>query len=83
MSRVGAQAQSIRDPGPTDNAPRAVERPARPAAAFPHARKTGDVGTVPQVTGAYVAVWLGDLKALSEKANLTFTTDPVTRLGLG
>jgi hypothetical protein len=83
MARVGAQAQSIRDPGPTDNAPSAVGRPARPAPAFPHARKTGDVRTVPAVTGTYVGLWLNDLKALAAKANLSFTTDPLKRLGLG
>jgi hypothetical protein len=83
LARVGGQAQSIRDRGPTDNEPTPVGRPARAAPPFPHAGKTGDVGTVPQVTVTYVPVWLGDLRALGEQASLTFTTDPVTRLGIG
>ena len=81
MSRVGAQAQKIRDPGPTDNTPRAVQPPANPAPAFPHAAKTGDVINVPGVTATYLGRWLDDLEALGEASAATFTTDPPRRLG--
>lgn len=81
MSRVGAQAQKIRDPGPTDNTPRAVQPPANPAPAFPHAAKTGDVISVPGVTATYLGRWLDDLEALGEASAATFTTDPPRRLG--
>ena len=83
MARVGTQAQPIRDPGPTDNLAVAVAPPARPAPGFPHATKNSDRSTVPAVTGTYVGPWLSDLKALGMEANTAFTTDPITRLGLG
>lgn len=83
MSRVGAQAQRVRDPGPTDNDPVAVRPPARPAPAFPHAAKSGDRITVPFATATYLGRWLEDLRALGEAANATFTTDPLLRFDLG
>jgi hypothetical protein len=83
MSRVAAQAQPIRDPGPTDNAPLAVPPPTNPAAPFPHASQTSDHASVPGVTATYVPRWLDDLEALGEAAATTFTLDPPKRLGLG
>lgn len=83
MGRVGTQAQTIRDPGPTDNVPRAVSPPGNPAPAFPHATQPGDRIGVPGVLATYLARWLDDLEALGEASAATFTTDPPRRLGLG
>ncbi len=83
MSRVGTQAQPVRDPGPTNNASIAVQPPGNPAAGFPHATKSGDKSTIPAVLAAYLVRWEGDLAALGTRANLTFTTAPPERLGLG
>lgn len=83
MSRVGAQAQPVRDSGPTDNVPVRVRPPAHPARAFPHARERSDAVAVPAVTGTYVGRWLSDLEALGVAANDTFTTAPLTRFDLG
>lgn len=83
MARVGHQAQPVRDPGPTDNLSRAVHPPARPAAGFPHARQNSDTATIPSVTATYVSPWVEDLSRLGQEAGLTFTTDPLKRLGLG
>jgi hypothetical protein len=83
MARVGAAAQPVRDPGPTDNASVAVSAPARPAPGFPHATKNGDHGAVPAVVATYLVRWSHDLEALGGLANATFTTDPPTRLGIG
>jgi hypothetical protein len=83
MSRVGSQAQPIRDPGPTDNTPRAVQPPTSPAPAFPHANKRSDKGGVANVTATYLPRWLDDLEALGEAAAATFTTDPAKRLAFG
>ena len=83
MARVGTQAQPVRDPGPTDNVPRAVVLPAHSARGFPHALKNSDQSTVPSVVGTYLDPWLSDLNALGKEANIAFTTDPITRLGLG
>jgi hypothetical protein len=83
MARVGDQAQPIRDLGPTDNLARAVRPPVHPAAGFPHASRNSDTATIPAVTGTYVTPWLSDLKELGQEAGLTFTTDPLKRLGVG
>jgi hypothetical protein len=83
MARVGSQAQPIRDPGPTDNRAIAVQPPKRPAKGFPHGTSNADTSTIPAVTASYVSPWLGDLKALGKQAGMTFTTDPLKRLGLG
>jgi hypothetical protein len=82
MSRVGGQAQPIRDPGPTDNAPVAVQPVANPAAGFPHATKSADTGTVPAAVVSYLTPWTSDLETLAQRAGITFTTDPITRLGI-
>ena len=82
MSRVGAQAQPIRDPGPTDNVALPVRAPTRPAAPFPH-RASGDRPTIPAVVATYLPVWLADLTALGNQAGTTFTTAPLKRFGLG
>ena len=83
MVRVGAQAQTIRDPGPTSNASTAVRAPADPAPAFPHATKSADRPTIPAVLTGYLRAWLGDLTTLGREANATFTADPLGRFGLG
>jgi hypothetical protein len=77
MSRVGAQAQPIRDPGPTDNVSIPVKPPPNPAPARPHARKSSDSPSVPGVTVSYFSVWLGDLGALSQQAGSSFTSPPL------
>jgi hypothetical protein len=82
MARVGAQAQPIRDPGPTDNAAVPVAPPANPAPAFPHATARGDTTTVPLVVVTYLPLWTGDLAKLGQLAGVAFTTDPLKRLGL-
>jgi hypothetical protein len=82
MSRVGTQAQPIRDPGPTDNLPIAVAPAENPAPAFPHATARGDKTTVPIVVATYLPLWTGDLAKLGQLAGVSFTTDPLTRLGL-
>ena len=82
MARVGAQAQPIRDPGPTDNAAVPVAPPANPAPAFPHATARGDTTTVPVVVVTYLPLWTGDLAKLGQLAGVAFTTDPLKRLGL-
>ncbi|MGC1814328.1 MAG: hypothetical protein WA696_09350 [Solirubrobacterales bacterium] len=82
MARVGAQAQPIRDPGPTDNLPVAVQPPDNPAPAFPHATTHGDKTIVPVVVATYFPIWAADLAKLGQLAGVAFTTDPLTRLGL-
>jgi hypothetical protein len=82
VARVGGQAQPIRDPGPTDNTPIAVQPLTNPAPAFPHAVNSGDRGTAPAVIVSYLAPWTSDLKTLGQRAGITFTTDPITRLGI-
>jgi hypothetical protein len=82
MSRVGAQAQTVRDPGPTDNASVPVPPPASPAPAFPHATTRGDPTTVPFVVATYLPLWTGDLARLGQLAGIAFTTDALKRLGL-
>jgi hypothetical protein len=82
MARVGAQAQPIRDPGPSDNAAVPVAPPANPATAFPHATTRGDTTTVPLVVVTYLPLWTGDLAKLGQLAGIAFTTDPLKRLGL-
>jgi Tol biopolymer transport system component len=83
MSRVGAQAQPVRDPGPTDNAAVPVAPPGNPAPGLPHAVASSDIITVTSATATYLAPWLADLKALGDQVGATFTTDAVGRLGLG
>ncbi len=83
MVRVGAQAQTIRDPGPTSNGSTAVCAPADPAPAFPHATKSADRPTIPAVLTGCLRAWLGDLTTLGREANATFTADPLGRFGLG
>ena len=83
MARVGDQAQPVRDPGPTDNAAVAVRPPAHPAAGLPHAPANSDTATIPSVTGTYVTPWTGDLKELGQEAGMSFTTEPLRRLGVG
>ncbi len=83
MARVGAQAQTIRDPGPTNDPPVAVAGPAYPAPAFPHAARRGDATTVPVVVGSYFTLWLQDLAQLGQAVGATFTTSAPGRvLGL-
>jgi hypothetical protein len=77
MTRVGAQAQPIRDPGPTDNVPIAVQPPSNPAPAFPHAAESSDETRVPAVAGEYFVRWLGDLQDLYEKTEESFTRPPL------
>ena len=83
MSRIGSQAQRIRDPGPTDNTPIAVPPPNAPAPAFPHATKSRDKGTIPAVLATYLAVWESNLATLGIQSDTSFTTDPPKRLGIG
>jgi hypothetical protein len=83
IARVGAQAQPIRDLGPTDNVSRPVRPPAHPAAGFPQATKNSDTATIPAVTGTYLAPWTEDLTQLGKEAGFSFTTDPLKRLGVG
>ena len=83
MARVGAQAQPIRDPGPTDNTPIAVHPPSDPMPGFPHATKGSDKGTIPAVIATYLVQWSSDLKTLGALANMAFTTAPPKRLGVG
>lgn len=81
--RVKRDSQPVRDPGPTDDIPRAVRLPGAPAVGLPHARRSTDTVTVPSVTVSYVALWLRDLRKLGQAAGMAFTTDPLRRLGLG
>ena len=77
LARVGAQAQAVRDPGPTDDVSVPARRPRAPAAAFPHARRRVDRPTIPGVTGTYLRVWLRDLGRLSQQAGEAFVTPPL------
>lgn len=77
MSRVGAQAQPIRDPGPTDNVPIAVPPPSNPEPALPHAAENSDEPSVPNVAAEYFVRWLGDLQGLYEQAEESFTKPPL------
>ena len=77
MSRVGAQAQPIRDPGPTDNVPVAVAPPSNPAPALPHAAESSDEPKVPKVAAEYFVRWLGDLQDLYEQSEESFTRPPL------
>jgi hypothetical protein len=82
MSRVGAQAQPIRDPGPTDNTSIPLQPPRNPAPAYPHAVTRGDETTVPFVVATYFPIWAADLVKLGQLAGVAFTADPLERLGL-
>ena len=83
MLRVGAQAQPIRDPGPTDNTSIAVAPPTNPAPGLPHATKSTDKSTIPAVLATYLVRWESDLVTLGTRAGEAFTADPPKRLGLG
>jgi hypothetical protein len=77
MTRVGAQAQPIRDPGPTNNASVAVPAPSNPAPALPHAAKNTDKPSVPAATATYLPVWLGNLLAIYGEADSSFASPPL------
>ena len=82
MARVGAQAQPIRDPGPTDNAAVPWRRPRIPR---PPSRTQPPAGTrppSPSSSSTYLPLWTGDLAKLGQLAGVAFTTDPLKRLGL-
>ena len=83
MARVGAQAQRIRDPGPTNNRSVASRPPVSPAPGFPHARRSRDHATIPTVLGSYFGRWQSDLEELGARADLTLTTNLLGRLGIG
>lgn len=77
MSRVGTQAQPVRDPGPTDNVAVAVDPPTNPAPPFPFATERGDKPQVPTVVVAYAAGWLADLNAIMTQSESSFTVPPL------
>jgi hypothetical protein len=77
MSRVGSQAQAIRDPGPTDNVAVAVAPPANPAAPFPFATVRSDKPQVPSVVVSYAGEWLADLAAIKTQSEVSFTVPPL------
>ncbi len=77
MKRVGAQAQPVRDPGPTDNPPIAVRPPPDPAAARPHAPRTSDTSTAPAVVLAYLDLWQSQVVELGRQAMESFTSPPL------
>jgi hypothetical protein len=77
MSRVGSQAQPIRDPGPTDDVAIAVEPPTDPAPPFPSATERGDTPQVPAVVVAYAGAWLADLHAIMTQSETSFTVPPL------
>ena len=60
MTRVGEQAQAVRDPGPTDDTSVAVVAPATHAQPFPH-RPSADKAAIPAVVATYLTAWLADL----------------------
>jgi hypothetical protein len=77
MTRVGLQAQAIRDPGPTSNISTQVPPPIAVAAAEPHATVSSAKATVPLVTDTYAAMWLNDLASLSGESGQSFSTPPL------
>jgi hypothetical protein len=77
MRRVGAQAQPVRDAGPTGNPPIAVRPPADPAAARPHAPRTSDTSTAPAVVLSYLGLWQSQLVELGRQAMESFTSPPL------
>jgi hypothetical protein len=77
MARVGDQAQTVRDPGPTNNKPVAVTAPLSPAPGLPHATKNTDKPTIPNVTATYLTLWLGDLASLETKSGASFSAPPL------
>ncbi len=77
MARVGAQAQPIRDPGPTNDVWRAVTSPSHPASGTPHASRSSDKPTIPTITGSYAGTWLGDLASLYKQTGLDFSDPPL------
>ena len=74
---MGAQAQPVRDAGPTDNPPIAVRPPADPAAARPHAPRTSDTSTAPAVVLSYLGLWQSQLVELGRQAMESFTSPPL------
>jgi hypothetical protein len=82
MSRVGGQAQAIRDPGPTDNRPVAARPPVKPAPAFPHRAKSADVPQIPSVAATYTGLWLTDLAEIQRLSSTSFTAPPLLQ-GVG
>ena len=77
MSRVGAQAQPIRDPGPTDNVAIAVAPPSNPAPGLPHATENSDKPGAPTVSADFLVSWLGDLDSLYQQSEESFTKPPL------
>jgi len=77
MARVGDQAQSVRDPGPTDNPPAMVTAPTNPAPGLPHADKKTDKPSIPGVVATYLSVWLRDLATLGTLSGSAFTAPPL------
>lgn len=77
MSRVGAQAQPIRDPGPTNNTSVAVSPSRNPAPAFPHAATLTDHPEIPGVTFSYGIQWLANLQELYGRSNNSFEKPPL------
>ena len=77
MSRVGAQAQEIRDRGPTDNVAVPVEPPSDPAPAMPLGTESKDKPQVPVVTFTYAPGWLSDLTAILTEASESFSNPPL------
>jgi Tol biopolymer transport system component len=77
MARVGLQAQSVRDPGPTDNVSVRVPPPSVGDATGPHATASSDKSTVPSVTDTYAAAWLNDLALLSQASGQSFSAPPL------
>jgi hypothetical protein len=78
MARVGSQAQSIRDPGPTDNVPWRVRPPAHPAPAFPHSGHSSDTASVPSVVLSYLSEWQRQLRQLGQAAGESFIDTPLS-----
>ncbi len=77
MARVGAQAQPIRDSGPTTNVSIAVSPPSHPVPGAPHASRSSDKPTIPSITTSYAGTWLGDLASLYKQAGLAFSEPPL------
>jgi hypothetical protein len=77
MARVGAQAQKVRDPGPTDNVAVAVKPPADPAPAEPVGAPKNDKPQVPVAAATYTGLWLADLGEILRRSGSSFTTPPL------
>jgi len=77
MSRVGSQAQPVRDPGPTNNVSLPVTPPAHHAPPLPHAKANGDVTGVPGVVLTYLSLWQSQLTDLGRLAMTSFANPPL------